>query len=94
MIAFIVGAAILVIIITVVCCCCCPFCMLAKRKERGRVLREGPPNQAQNTAIVSQGYVLPPEQYHQQVPQQQSYQAGGFNQPIPPSGPYPNQGTV
>ena len=94
-VAFIVGAAILVIIITVVCCCCCPFCILAKRKDRGRVLREGPPQPAQNTNHVpQQGYVVPPEQYHQQVPQQQSYQPGGFNQQMPPSGPYPNQGKL
>jgi len=91
-VAFIVGSAILVIIITVVCCCCCPFCMLAKRKERGRVLREGPAQQPQNTGIVQQqAYAVPPEQYHQQVPHQQSYQPGGFNQPMPHSGPYPNQ---
>ena len=69
--------------------------MLAKRKERGRVLREGPAQQPQNTGIVQQqAYAVPPEQYHQQVPHQQPYQPGGFNQPIPHSGPYPNQGKL
>ena len=39
---FIVGAVILFIIICIVCCCCCPFCLLAKREERGIVLKQGP----------------------------------------------------
>ena len=41
-IGFIVGAVILFIIICIVCCCCCPFCLLAKREERGIVLKQGP----------------------------------------------------
>ena len=39
---WIVGTVILVIIICIVCCCCCPFCLLAKREERGIVLKQGP----------------------------------------------------
>jgi len=90
-IAFIVGAAILVIIIAIICCCCCPFCLLAKRNARGRVLREGPPQQPQNVGQgLQQGYALPPDQY-QQMPQQQPYPPGGYSQQIPPSGLYPNQ---
>lgn len=90
-IAFIVGAAILVIIVAIVCCCCCPFCLLAKRNNRGRVLREGPAQQPQNVGpVLQQGYALPPEQI-QQMPPTQSYPPGGFNQPMPPSVLYPNQ---
>lgn len=94
-IAFVVCATILVIVITIVCCCCCPFCILAKRKERGRVLRQGPPTQQQqpthNPGVVTQqGYTVPTEQYQQQmVPQ--PYPNAGYNQPVPPSVPYGNQ---
>ena len=92
MIAFIVGAAVLVIVICLVCCCCCPFCLLAKRKERGRVLREGPVQQPQNVGMpVQSGYTIPPDQY-QQMPAQQSYPPSGYNAPMPPSVPYPPQG--
>ena len=41
-IGFIVGAVILFIIICIVCCYCCSFCLLAKREERGIVLKQGP----------------------------------------------------
>ena len=93
MISFVVAAAVLVIIITLVCCCCCPFCILAKRKERGRVLRQGPPPaEPQNLGVVSQqGYTVPAEQYHQQMPPQ-PYPNAGYSQQMPPSGPYGNQG--
>ena len=97
-IAFVVCATIIVIVITIVCCCCCPFCILAKRKERGRVLRQGPPTQPQqpthNPGVVTQqGYTVPTEQYQQQmVPQ--PYPNAGYNQPVPPSGPYGNQGNL
>ena len=69
---------------------------MAKRKERGRVLRQGPPTQPQqpthNPGVVTQqGYTVPTEQYQQQmVPQ--PYPNAGYNQPVPPSGPYGNQG--
>ena len=92
MIAFIVGAAVLVIIICLVCCCCCPFCLLAKRNARGRVLGEGPVQQPQNVGMpVQSGYTIPPDQY-QQMAAQQSYPPSGYNAPMPPSVPYPPQG--
>ena len=92
MIAFIVGAAVLVIVICLVCCCCCPFCLLAKRKERGRVLREGPVQQPQNVGMpVQSGYTIPPDQY-QQIPAQQSHPQSGYNAAMPPSVAYPPQG--
>jgi len=90
-IAFIVGAAVLVVIICLVCCCCCPFCLLAKRKERGRVLREGPVQQPQNVGMpVQSGYTIPPDQY-QQMQAQQSHPPSGYNAPMPPSVAYPPQ---
>ena len=92
MIAFIVGAAVLVIVICLVCCCCCPFCLLAKRKERGRVLREGPVQQPQNVGMpVQSGYTIPPDQY-QQMPAQQSHPPSGYNAHMPQSVAYPPQG--
>ena len=92
MIAFIVGAAVLVIIICLVCCCCCPFCLLAKRNARGRVLREGPVQQPQNVGMpVQSGYAIPPDQY-QQMPAQQLYPPSGYNAPMPPSVAYPPPG--
>jgi len=91
MIAFIVGAAVLVIIICLVCCCCCPFCLLAKRNARGRVLREGPVQQPQNVGMpVQSGYTIPPDQY-QQIPAQQSHPQSGYNAAMPPSVAYPPQ---
>ena len=94
-IGFVVTATIVVIVITIVCCCCCPFCILAKRKERGRVLRQGPPTQQQpqNPGVgTQQGYALPTEQYQQQMAPQ-PYPNAGYNQQMPPSAvPYGNQG--
>ena len=94
-IGFVVTATIVVIVITIVCCCCCPFCILAKRKERGRVLRQGPPTQQQpqNPGVATQqGYALPTEQYQQQMAPQ-PYPNAGYNQQMPPSAvPYGNQG--
>ena len=94
-IGFVVTATIVVIVITIVCCCCCPFCILAKRKERGRVLRQGPPTQQQpqNPGVATQqGYAIPTEQYQQQMAPQ-PYPNAGYNQQMPPSAaPYGNQG--
>lgn len=92
-VAFVIGAAVFVIIVCVVCCCCCPFCLLAKRKERGRVIRQNVYNQpAQNAGAPSQQrYAAPPEQ-HQQIPSQQAYPPSGYNQPISTTPfAYPNQ---
>ena len=54
-------------------------------------MRQGPA-QPQNPGVVTQqGYTVPAEQYHPQMPSQ-PYPNPGYSQQMPPAVPYGNQG--
>ena len=39
LVGIVIGAAIFVVVVCVVCCCCCPFCILAKKRQRGEIIQ-------------------------------------------------------
>ena len=43
LVGIVIGAIIFVVAIGILCCCCCPFCLLAKKRQNGRVLRNNLP---------------------------------------------------
>jgi len=95
----VIGAIAFMLVLCVVCCCCCPFCLLAKRRQRGNVLGSGTamtvtvqqPGQPQSAYPQQpQQYPQQPQQYPQQ-PQQYPQQPQYPPQPQPgyPGAPQP-----
>lgn len=89
------GILVLFLLALVVCCCCCPFCMLAKRRNRGHVTRGG----AEVTVTVPQAAAQPlqPQGQPQPYMQPQGYPPQPYPaqpypaQPYPPQPGYPGQ---
>ncbi|KAF2359163.1 Shisa family [Trinorchestia longiramus] len=101
LIGILVGVVLVVLLVCVVCCCCCPFCLLAKRRNRGHVTRGGaevtvtlPPQHAAAQPLQPysqpQPYVQPQQQpYPQQPYPQQPYPPQQY--PPQPAAGYPDQ---
>jgi len=99
------GVIAFVALVCVICCCCCPFCLLAKRRERGRVLNPPPTQSSQQPGavpLVNQGQgggypsqqSYPPQQGYPPQPGYPSQQSYPPQQQYPPYGgeqppPYP-----
>jgi len=96
------GIIAFIVLVCLICCCCCPFCLLAKRRQRGHVIRQNATQQPQGGVPMMspqatnppapQGY--PPSQPNQPYyPNQgypaQGYQGGGYGPPMDQPPPYP-----
>ncbi|XP_047739402.1 protein shisa-5 isoform X2 [Hyalella azteca] len=93
------GVVVVVVLVCIICCCCCPFCLIAKRRNRGYVTRGAtevtvtvPPQQAAQPLqpySQPQPYIQPQQPYPQQPYPQQPYPQQPYPQQPYPQQPYP-----
>jgi len=70
------GVIAFIVLACLICCCCCPFCFLAKRRQRGHIIRQNNPpgSTPQGVPMAQSGQVPYPQQGGPHPPPQNASQ--------------------